>query len=406
MSIDVQKIRADFPILSTRYGKNPFIYLDNAATSQKPNAVIECVRNFYAAANANIHRGLYKLSEHATAEYEQSREKVARFIHAGTSREIIFTRGATEAINLVAASYGRKFLSKGDEIVLTLMEHHANIVPWQMLAEEKGLTIRFARLNTDGSLDLDHWHSLFNERTKIAAFTHVSNALGTINPVRQMIGDAKRHGAVTLIDAAQSVQHASLDVQDLDCDFLVFSGHKVYAPTGIGVLYGKAALLESMPPYQGGGDMIDKVSVDGTTFKDIPARFEAGTPHISGAIGLGAAIDYLNSLPLPELHAHEDALLSHATAKVKAIQGIRIIGNATCKTSVLSFTMDGIHPHDIGTLLDSYGIAIRVGHHCALPLMASLKLPATARASFAFYNTFEEVDAFADSLEKLKKFFL
>lgn len=406
MNFDVNKIREDFPILKTTYGKNPLVYLDNAASTQKPNAVIDKVSEFYSQGYANIHRGLYALSDHATAEYEHARKTVSSFINAARSEEIVFTRGATESINLISASYGRKFLNAGDEIVVTLMEHHANIVPWQILAQEKGLKLNFANVNADGSMDLNHWHSLLNERTKLVAFAHVSNVLGTINPVKEMIAAAHKYRAVTVLDAAQSIQHLPVDVQDLDCDFLVFSGHKIFAPTGIGVLYGKQDLLNAMPPYQGGGDMIDRVSVEGTTFKDSPARFEAGTPDIAGAIGLGAAIDYLKSHDLSQMHMHEAKLLLYATERLKNIPGLRIIGNAKEKASVISFAMEGIHPHDIGTLLDSYGVAIRVGHHCAMPLMKALNIQATARASFAFYNTLEEVDILADSLEKLKKFFL
>lgn len=396
----MEEIRRDFPILDTHVGRHYLVYLDNAATTQKPRAVIDCLEHYYRSQNANIHRGVHYLSQKATDAYEQARREVAGFINAGQDKEVIFVRGATEAINLVASTWGSKNVGPGDEILLTRMEHHANIVPWQLLAERTGARIVVAPVNEKGELILEEWEKLLSPRTRLAAFCHVSNSLGTINPVEWMIRRAHKEGALVLVDAAQSVVHLPIDVQKLDCDFLAFSGHKLYGPTGIGVLYGKADLLNAMPPYQGGGDMIEKVSFEGTTFRQIPERFEAGTPHISGAIGLAEAIRYVKKLGMAAIGAWEDKLLKYATEKVREIPGLKIIGEAEHKAGVLSFVMDGIHPHDIGTILDSEGIAIRAGHHCTQPLWQSYKLSGSARASFALYNTPEEIDKLVAGLQK------
>lgn len=401
---DIEKIRADFPLLATRSGKHPLIYLDNAATSQKPRCVIEAVSDFYSRENANIHRGLYRLSAEATSAFEQARSRVAQFIGAREARECIFTRGATEAINLVASSWGAKNLHPGDEILLTQMEHHANIVPWQMIAERTGATVVAAPILPNGALDVSAWKARLSSRTKIVGIAHISNALGTLNPVKELVAAAHEVGALALVDGAQSAAHGCVDVQDIDCDFFVFSGHKVFAPTGIGVLYGRAELLNAMPPYQGGGDMIDKVDFAGTTFREIPERFEAGTPNIGGAVGLGKALEYF--MPLRERAAqYESELLSYATEKMLSINGLKIFGTAPEKASLISFQIDGIHPSDLGTLLDSYGVAVRVGHHCAMPLMKALGVTGTVRASFAFYNNFAEIDAFTEALVRIQKMF-
>lgn len=401
---DIEKIRADFPLLATRSGKHPLIYLDNAATSQKPRCVIEAVSDFYSRENANIHRGLYRLSAEATSAFEQARSRVAQFIGAREARECIFTRGATEAINLVASSWGAKNLHPGDEILLTQMEHHANIVPWQMIAERTGATVVAAPILPNGALDVSAWKARLSSRTKIVGIAHISNALGTLNPVKELVAAAHEVGALALVDGAQSAAHGCVDVQDIDCDFFVFSGHKVFAPTGIGVLYGRAELLNAMPPYQGGGDMIDKVDFAGTTFREIPERFEAGTPNIGGAVGLGKALEYF--MPLRERAAqYESELLSYATEKMLSINGLKIFGTAPEKASLISFQIDGIHPSDLGTLLDSYGVAVRVGHHCAMPLMKVLGVTGTVRASFAFYNNFAEIDAFTEALVRIQKMF-
>ena len=402
---DVAAVRGDFPILDTQVGGHPLVYLDNAATAQKPQAVIDAVSHYYAATNANIHRGVHYLSAEATDAYDRARITVANFLNAAEPRECVFVRGTTEAINLVAASWGRANLRKGDEILLTGMEHHANIVPWQMAAEATGAVIKVIPVTDLGELDLEQIDQLLTPRVKLLAVTHVSNALGTINPVRALIQRAHAVGAVALVDGAQSAAHLQVDARALDCDFFAFSGHKVFGPTGIGVLYGKAALLEKMPPYQTGGDMIERVSFEKTTFRGSPERFEAGTPDISGAIGLAAAIQYLAKLGHANLATHESALLAYATEAVGNVQGIRIIGEAPEKVGVLSFVMDGVHPHDIGTVLDNEGIAIRAGHHCCMPLMKRLGLPGTARASFAFYNTREEADRLASALVKVRKMF-
>ena len=402
---DVRKIRKEFPILSREVHGKRLVYLDNAATSHKPKAVIEAVRNFYTATNSNIHRGIHTLSMEATSAYEAARGKVRRFLNAGEDREIVFVRGTTEAINLVAATYGRSRLSAGDEIVITEMEHHSNIVPWQILRDQIGVVLRVAPISDDGELILEAYESLLGPRTKIVSVVHVSNALGTINPVRRIVEMAHRHGAIAVLDGAQAVPHLPTDVRDLGCDFYAFSGHKLFAPTGVGVLYGKAALLEVMPPYQGGGDMISTVSFEKTTWNRVPYKFEAGTPDVAGVIGLGAAIDYLGSIGRDGAIAWENELLAHATEILSAIPGLRIIGKAREKASVVSFVLDEIHPHDIGTILDQEGIAIRAGHHCTQPLMKRFGVPATARASFAFYNTREEIDALAAGILQVQKVF-
>jgi cysteine desulfurase/selenocysteine lyase len=404
-AFDVAAIREDFPILATCVGTHPLVYLDNAATSQKPQAVIDALDRYYASQNANIHRGVHYLSASATDAYDDARATVARFLNAAQPRECIFVRGTTEAINLVAATWGRQNLRPGDEILLTGLEHHANIVPWQLAAEAAGASIKIIPVTDRGELALDQLDSLLTPRVKLLALAHVSNALGTVLPVRELTRRAHAVGAVVLVDGAQSVPHLHIDVQDLDCDFFAFSGHKLFGPTGIGVLYGKAALLEKLPPYQSGGDMIERVTFAKTTFRGLPERFEAGTPHIAGAIGLAAAIRYLEKLGHDAPAAHERTLLAHATAAVRAIPGVRIIGEAPEKVGVLSFVMDGVHPHDIGTILDSEGIAIRAGHHCTQPLMQRLGISGTARASFAFYNTLDEAGRLAAALLKVKKLF-
>jgi len=404
-SWDVERIRADFPVLHQKVNGKPLVYLDNGASSQVPQVVIDRGSVYIEQEHSNIHRGVHYLSQRATTAYEGAREKVKRFINARESRECIFVRGATEGINLVMHGYGRKFIVPGDEIIISAMEHHANIVPWQMLCEEKGARLRVIPMNDAGELLLDEYDGLLNERTKFVAVTHVSNALGTINPIKEMIAQAHKYGVPVLIDGAQSAPHMPVDVQDLDCDFYAFSGHKMYAPTGSGIVYGKAELLERMNPFQGGGDMIRTVTFEKTTYAELPNKMEAGTPAIASQIGLGAAIDYLNSIGREQAAAYEAELLRYATEKVSAIEGLRIIGTAKNKASVLSFVIDGIHPHDIGTILDQEGIAVRAGHHCAQPVMQRFNLPATARASFAFYNTKEEIDVLAGTIEKVIEIF-
>ncbi len=401
---DVNRVRGEFPVLSRRMGKHPLTFLDSGASAQKPLAVIERINRYYSEEHANIHRGVYRLSEQATLAYEHARERIARFLNAPETREVIFTRGATESVNLVAATWGRANLRAGDEILLTGMEHHANIVPWQMVAEQTGAVIRVVPVTPAGELDLDAFRSLLSPRTKFFGCVHVSNALGTINPVETLVREAKAVGATVLIDGAQAVAHFVPDVQAIGCDFYVFSGHKLFGPTGIGVLWGRADLLNAMPPYQGGGDMIKKVDFDGTTYREIPERFEAGTPHISGAIGLGVAADYFAALQ-PAAHAYEDALLEYAVEKLTAIPGLRLVGTAQRKVAVCSFLLGDIHPHDVGTMLDADGIAVRTGHHCAMPLMKTLGIPGTVRASMAFYNTTEDIDRLAVSLERIRKMF-
>ncbi|MEP6718774.1 MAG: cysteine desulfurase [bacterium] len=402
---DVQRIREDFPVLRQTVNGKPLVYLDNAASSQVPQVVIDRGSIYLEDEHSNIHRGVHYLSQKATTAYEGAREKVKRFINARESRECIFVRGATEGINLVMHGYGRKFIGPGDEIIISAMEHHANIVPWQMLCEEKGAHLRVIPMNDAGELLLDDYDALLNERTKFVAITHVSNALGTVNPIKEMIEQAHKYGVPVLIDGAQSAPHMLVDVQDLDCDFYAFSGHKMFAPTGSGVVYGKAASLEKMNPFQGGGDMIKSVTFEKTIYGDLQNKFEAGTPAIASQIGLGAAIDYLNTIDRKQAAAHEHELLRYATEKLSAIEGVRIIGTAREKLSVLSFVIDDIHPHDIGTILDQEGIAVRAGHHCAQPVMQRFKVPATARASFAFYNTKEEVDVLALTIEKVVEIF-
>jgi cysteine desulfurase/selenocysteine lyase len=393
--------RHHFPLLRQLVNGKPLVYFDNAATSQKPQVVIDAMIRYYQEENSNIHRGVHALSERATQIYEAARDKVREFINAGDRREIIYVRGTTEAINLVASSYGRPNIRQGDEILITAMEHHSNIVPWQMLCEEKGAHLRVVPINDRGEIVLDDYEKLLNGKTRIVALTHVSNALGTINPVKSMIASAHRRGIPVLIDGAQAVPHMKVDVRDLDCDFYAFSSHKMFGPTGVGILYGKATLLENMPPYQGGGDMIKSVTFEKTLYDGLPHKFEAGTPNIAGGIGLGAAIDYLRQIDIDALGAFEHELLEYATEALCAIPRVRIIGTAREKASVISFVIDGIHPHDIGTILDAEGIAIRTGHHCAQPVMQRFGVPATARASFAFYNTKEEVDVFIQGIHKV-----
>ena len=397
--LDIQSIRDQFPILGIEVRGKPLVYLDNAATTQKPRAVLDRIQHYYTAENANIHRGVHYLSELATRKTDEAREKVARFLNAPDVHEVIFTGGCTDGINLVASSWGRANIGMGDEIILTAMEHHSNIVPWQMLAAEKGATIKVAPINEDGELLMDEFVALFTAHTKLVSVVHLSNSLGTINPVKQIIALAHAHGAKVLLDGAQSLSHVKVDVQDLDCDFFTFSGHKIYGPTGIGGLWGKRELLEAMPPYKGGGDMISSVSWGGSTWNVLPYKFEAGTPHMEGIIGLGAALDWVDSVGIEAIAAHEEHLLSIATEAVKDFPGLTIIGRAKEKASILSFVIEGSHPNDIGTLLDARGIAIRTGHHCTQPLMDRFGLPATARASFAVYNTEEEVEKFVDGLK-------
>jgi cysteine desulfurase/selenocysteine lyase len=398
---DVEKIRKDFPVLSQTVNGKPLVYLDNGASSQVPNLVIERGSKYLQEEHSNIHRGVHYLSQKATSAYEGAREKVKRFINAADVKECIYVRGCTEGINLVAHGYGRKFIGAGDEIIISAMEHHANIVPWQMLCEEKDAKLRVIPMNERGELIIDEYEAMLNERTKFVSIIHVSNALGTINPVKEMIATAHKFGVPVLLDSAQAVPHMTLDVQDLDCDFMTFSGHKMFAPTGSGVLYGKKELLEKMNPFQGGGDMIRTVTFEKTTYAGLPNKFEAGTPAIASNIGLGAAIDYLNSIDREAAFQYEEELLKYATEKLSAIEGVRIIGTAREKASVISFTIENVHPHDIGTILDQSGIAVRAGHHCAQPVMQFFQIPATARASFAFYNTKEEVDVLVNSIQKV-----
>ena len=402
---DVQKVREDFPVLKQTIHGMPLVYLDSAATAQKPFAVIDAIRKFHEVDCANIHRGVHELSQRSTAAYEGTRSKARRFLNARFTNELIFVRGTTEGINLVASSWGRHNVKAGDEIVISAMEHHSNIVPWQMLCEEQGAKLRVIPMNDRGELVLEEYQKLLNPRTRMVAVTHVSNALGTINPVRQIIEMAHQAGALALIDGAQAAPHMKVDVQALDADFYAISGHKVVGPTGIGILYGKTSLLNAMPPYQGGGDMIKTVTFEKTTYADLPYKFEAGTPNIAGGIGLGAAFDYLNHLGLDRIAAYEHELLLYGTEALLQIPGLRIIGTAREKAAVLSFVIEGIHPHDIGTVLDRQGIAVRTGHHCAQPVMDWFHVPATTRASLAFYNTMAEIDALAAGLKKVKEIF-
>jgi cysteine desulfurase/selenocysteine lyase len=404
-TLDVERVRKDFPILELQVNGHPLVFLDNAASSQMPRPVIDRLVRYQTSEHANIHRAVHYLSEKATSEYEAARRKAQAFINAREEREIIFTSGTTDGINLVAHGFGRKWIGEGDEIILTTLEHHSNIVPWQMVAQEKGARLRVVPIDDRGELLLDQYERLFTERTKLVALTHVSNALGTINPVKEMIATAHARGVPVLIDGAQAAPHMAVDVQDLDCDFYAFSGHKLCGPTGIGILYGKAALLERMQPFKGGGDMILSVTFEKTTYNTIPHKFEAGTPPIMAAIGLGAAIDYVSALGMDAIAAHELDLLDYATEQMNAIAGVRIIGTAERKAAVLSFAVQGVHPHDVGTLLNEEGVAIRTGHHCAQPVMQRFKVPATCRASFAFYNRHEEVDALVAAIRKVQKVF-
>ncbi len=404
-ALDVAARRADFPLLATRVHGKPLVYLDNAATSQKPRAVIEAITRYYETSNANVHRGVYWLSEHATAAYEGAREKARAFLNAREAREIIFVRSTTEGINLVASSFGRANLVAGDEVLISAMEHHSNIVPWQLICEERGATLRAIPMNHAGELALDEVERRLTERTKIVALVHVSNSLGTINPVREVVALAHARGIPVLVDGAQAAPHMPVDVQALDCDFYTVSGHKMFGPTGIGLLYGKAARLEAMPPYQGGGDMIRSVTFAKTTFADIPAKFEAGTPHIAGAIGLGAAIDYVSRLDWGLVAQHERDLLGYASARLQEVPGVRLVGTAAHKASVISFVVAGVHAHDVGTIVDQQGVAIRTGHHCTQPVMEFFGVPATARASFAFYNTRADADALVSALGKVRQVF-
>jgi cysteine desulfurase / selenocysteine lyase len=402
---DVERVRADFPILAQTVRGHKLVYLDNAATSHKPKVVLDAIVHYYQCDNANIHRGVHYLSERSTEEYEAARNSVQAFLHAGRPSEIIFVRSATEAINLVAQTFGRVHVGRGDEVLITAMEHHSNIVPWQLVCEEKDAKLRVAPINDRGELILEEFEALLGARTKIVAVGHVSNALGTVNPVGEIIRLAHQRNIPVLVDGAQAVPHMAVNVQELDCDFYAFSGHKVYGPTGIGALYGKTDLLDRMPPYQGGGDMISSVTFEKTVYNKLPHKFEAGTPHMAGAVGLRAALEYLDRLGLDAIAAYEHELLGYATEKVSALPGVRLIGTARQKAGVLSFVMDGVHPHDIGTILDQEGIAIRTGHHCAQPVMERFGVDATARASISFYNTKEEIDRLVGGIQKVREVF-
>lgn len=402
---DVQKIREDFPILKTFVHDKPLVYLDNAATTQKPQYVIDKTNNYYEKYNANIHRGVHALSQEATEAFESARIKIKTFINALGKNEIIFTRGTTESINLVAQSYGRKNFNEGDEVIISQMEHHSNIVPWQMICDERKAKLRVVPINDKGELLLEEYEKLLNEKTKFVSIVYASNSLGTVNPVKKIIDLAHSYNVPVLIDAAQAVNHLKIDVQELDCDFLAFSGHKLYGPTGIGVLYGKVNLLDAMPPYQGGGDMISKVTFEKTLYNELPHKFEAGTPDIAGAIGLGAAIEYVENIGLERIAKHENELLNYATKQISELNGLKLIGTAENKISVLSFTFDNVHPHDVGTFLDFEGVAIRTGHHCTQPIMDRYCIPATSRASFGMYNTMQEVDVLVAGLKKILEVF-
>ena len=404
-ALDVERIRDDFPILHRLVRGRPLVYLDSAATTQKPRAVLDALARYYAHGNANIHRGVYVLSEEATAAYDAARAKVQRFLNAATSREIIFTRNSTEGINLVAQSFGRRNIGPGDEIVITHMEHHSNIVPWQLLCEQVGARLRVAPIDDSGTLQLDELERLIGPRTRLVSVVHLSNSLGTINPVRDIVEMAHRRDVPVLIDGSQAVYHMPVDVQALGCDFYVFTGHKLYGPTGIGVLYGREALLEQMPPYQGGGDMIRSVTFEKTTYADLPHKFEAGTPHIAGAVGLGAAVDYVQRIGFEAVAPHEADLLAYGTAALSEVKGLRLIGTAANKASIVAFVMKGAHPHDVGTIVDTEGVAIRTGHHCTQPIMERFGVPATARASVAMYNTRGEIDVLVHALERVREMF-
>ncbi len=402
---DVDAVRNDFPILKTIIRNKPLVYLDNAATTQKPQAVIDKITDYYETANSNVHRGVHFLSQKATKEYEESRKIIQHFIGASHPGEVVFTRGTTESINLIASTWGRKNIGESDEIIISHMEHHSNIVPWQMLCEEKGAKLRVIPINDEGELIFDEYLKLINEKTKLVSIVHVSNSLGTINPVKEIINEAHKHDIPVIVDGAQSIQHLDVDVKYLDCDFFAFSGHKIYGPTGIGVLYGKRRLLEEMPPYQGGGDMIASVSFEKTTYNELPYKFEAGTPNIAGAIALAEAVNYLNNIGIANVAKYEAELLDYASDKIESIHGVRLIGTARHKSSVCSFVVDRVHPHDIGTMLDVDGVAVRTGHHCTEPVMKRYCVPATTRASVAFYNTKEEINVLVRSIEKVIKMF-
>ncbi len=404
-TLDVARLREDFPILGQQINGRPLVYLDNAATSQKPVAVIDAIARYYREDNSNVHRGVHALSECATAAYEAARETVRGFLNAASSKEIIFTRGTTEAINLVAQAWGRSTLQPGDEVLITHMEHHSNIVPWQMVCEQTGATLRVAPINERGEVIMDEFERLLGERTKLVAVGHVSNALGTINPVARMIELAHAHEALALVDGAQATPHMVVDVQALGADFYALSGHKMFGPTGIGVLYGREALLDAMPPWQGGGDMIKAVSFEGTLYSDLPYKFEAGTPHIAGGVGLGAAVDYLAGVGREAIAAYEAELLAYTEARLQEVDGLRLIGTAENKAAVASFVLEGVHAHDLGTIVDHHGVAIRAGHHCAMPVMEFFGVAATSRASLAFYNTREEIDALVTALQDAQRIF-
>ena len=403
--LDVGRLRRDFPILREQVNGRPLVYLDNAATTQKPQSVIDTLASYYRHDNANVHRGVHALSQRATDAYEAARANVMRFINAGSAEQIIFTRGTTDGINLVAQSFARPRLREGDEILISAMEHHSNIVPWQLVCEQTGATLRVAPINDAGDLIVDAYTSLLGPRTKLVAITHVSNALGSIVPLARVIALARAAGIPVLVDGAQAIAHMLVDVQALDCDFYAFSGHKIFGPTGIGILYGKASRLDAMPPYQGGGDMIRSVTFEKTIYNDLPYKFEAGTPNIAGAIGLGAALDYVRGVGVEAIDAHERALLADATTRLSAIPGLRIIGTARDKAGIVSFTLEGVHAHDVGTILDDDGIAIRAGHHCAMPVMAQFGVAGTARASFALYNTHDEIEALGAGIERVRRMF-
>ncbi len=404
-ALDVERIRDDFPILKRHVREHRLVYLDSAATTQKPRAVLDALARYYADGNANIHRGVYVLSEEATAAYDAAREKVRRLLNAAAAREIVFTRNSTESINLVAQSFGRRQVGPGDEIVITHMEHHSNIVPWQLLCEQVGARLRVAPIDDTGTLQLDELERLIGPRTRLVSVVHLSNSLGTINPVRDIVAMAHRLDVPVLIDGSQAVYHMPVDVQALGCDFYVCTGHKLYGPTGIGVLYGREALLEQMPPYQGGGDMIRSVTFEKTTYADLPHKFEAGTPHIAGAVGLGAAVDYVQGIGFDALMPHEADLLAYGTAALSEVKGLRLIGTAADKASILAFVMKGAHPHDVGTIVDTEGVALRTGHHCTQPIMDRFGVPATARASVAMYNTREEIDVLVRALQRVREMF-
>ena len=404
-TFDVSKWRDEYPTLRREVHGKPLVYLDSAATSQKPQRVIDVITRYYESYNSNVHRGVHTLSQEATQDYENARLKIQRFINAGYEQEVIFTRGTTEGINLIASSYGRSRLQPGDEIIVSTMEHHSNIVPWQMLCEQTGAVLRVIPIDDRGQLDMDAFERLLTDRTKIVSVVHISNALGTVNPVKDIIDQAHANGAIAIVDGAQSVPHTPIDVQALDCDFFVFSAHKMYGPTGIGVLYGKRDLLDAMPPYQGGGDMINSVTFEKTEYNVLPYKFEAGTPNIAGGIGFGAAIDYLDEVGVQAVAAHEQAILAYGTAALESVTDVRLIGTAERKAGVLSFVIDGVHPHDAGTILDLEGIAVRTGHHCAQPVMDRFQVPATIRASLALYNTTEDIDALVKALERVIEVF-